>query len=165
MICKKCLCDYELDEFDPNLEIPKLMKEKGYCFNCAYWLYRHQNMYHIPDFKRPDDLGYVEDRLERICVGLEDTLQVVNNNFEMIILHIDNPTPVDINQQPIYKVQGKDGTYLLNVKRVTYQGRISLRQYFIPNATRLDNDVALELINRQSTKIVNQLYYYPIVLD
>lgn len=29
MICKKCLCNYELEEFDPNIEIPKIMKEKS----------------------------------------------------------------------------------------------------------------------------------------
>lgn len=157
MICKKCLCNYELDEFDPNLEIPKIMKEKGYCFNCAYWLYRHQNMYHIPDFKRPEDLGYVETKLATLTIG--DTLQVVDNNFEMITLHIDRPAPINMNQQPIYKVQGKEGFYLFNVKRVTFQGKISLREHFIPNVTSLDNDLALELINRQSTKIVNHLYY------
>lgn len=159
MICKKCLCNYDLDEFDPNLEIPKIMKEKGYCFNCAYWAYRHQNLYHRSGFSRPADLGYVEDRLERILVGLEDTLQVVDNNFELITLHIDEPTPVNINQQPIYKVQGRDGIYLFNVKRVTYQGKISLIEHFISNAIRLDNDAALELIDRQSTKIINPLFY------
>lgn len=159
MICKKCLCNYDLDDFDPNLEIPKIMKEKGCCFNCAYWAYRHKNLYHRSDFKRPEDLGYVEDRLERILVGLEDTLQVVDNNFELITLHIDEPTPVNINQQPIYKVQGRDGIYLFNVKRVTYQGRISLMEPFISNAIRLDNDAALELIDRQSTKIINPLFY------
>lgn len=159
MICKKCLCNYELDEFDPNLEIPKLMKEKGYCFNCAYWAYRHQNLYNRSDFKRPEDLGYVETRLSALRLGLEDTLQVVDNNFDLITLHIDKPTPVDLDQQPIYKVLGRDGIYLFNVKRVTYQGIISLREHFIPNANLVDNDLALELINRQSTKIVNQLYY------
>lgn len=157
MICKKCLCNYELDDFDPNLEIPKIMKENGFCFNCAYWSYRHQNLYHLPDFKRPDDLGYVETKLATLSFG--NTLQVVDNNFEMITLHIDRPAPINMNQQPIYQVQGKEGTYLFNVKRVTFQGRISLREYFIPNVTRLDNDVALELIDRQSTKIVNHLYY------
>lgn len=159
MICKKCLCNYELDDFDPNLEIPKIMKEKGFCFNCAYWAYRHKNLYNRSDFKRPDDLGYVEDRLEKILVGLEDTLQVVDNNFEMITLHIDEPTPVNINQQPIYKVQGRDGIYLFNVKRVTFQGKISLKEHFIPNAICLNNNVSLELINGQSTKIINRLYY------
>ena len=133
------------------------MKEKGYCFNCTYWLYRHQNMYHIPDFKRPEDLGYVETKLATLTIG--DTLQVVDNNFEMITLHIDRPAPINMNQQPIYKVQGKEGFYLFNVKRVTFQGRISLSEHFIPNVTSLDNDLALELINRQSTKTVNHLYY------
>lgn len=159
MICKKCLCDYDLGEFDPNLEIPKIMKEKGYCFNCAYWAYRHKNLYNRSDFKRPEDLGYVEDRLERIMVGMEDTLQVVDNNFEMITLHIDEPTPVNINQQPIYKVQGRDGIYLFNVKRVTFQGKISLIEHFISNAICLNNDAALELIDKQSTKIINPLFY------
>lgn len=157
MICKKCLCNYELDEFDPNLLIPMIMKEKGFCFNCAYWLYHHQNMYHIPDFKRPEDLGYVETKLATLSFG--DTLQVVDNNFEMITLHIDRPAPINLYQQPIYKVHGKDGIYLFNVNRLTFQGKISIREPFISNATLLDNDVALELINRQSTKIVNHLYY------
>lgn len=157
MICKKCLCDYELDDFDPNLLIPMIMKEKGYCFNCAYWAYRHKNLYNRSDFKRPDDLGYVEDKLATLTIA--DTLQVVDNNFEMITLHINRPAPINMNQQPIYKVQGKDGAYLFNVNRVTYQGKISLREHFISNATLLDNDVALELINRQSTKIINRLYY------
>lgn len=159
MVCKKCLCNYELDEFDPNLEIPKLMKEKGYCFNCAYWAYRHKNLYHILDFSRPTDLGYVEARLSLLGIGFTDTLQVVDNNFELITLHIDNPAPINLDQQPIYKVQGRDGIYLFNVKRVTFQGKISLIEHFISNATLLDNDLALELIDRQSTKIVNQLYY------
>lgn len=159
MVCKKCLYNYELDEFDPNLEIPKLMKEKGYCFNCAYWAYRHQNLYNRSDFKRPEDLGYVETRLEMIRLVLEDTLQVVDNNFELITLHIDNPAPINLDQQPIYRVQGRDGIYLFNVKRVTFQGKISLIEHFISNATLLDNDLALELIDRQSTKIINHLYY------
>lgn len=157
MICKKCLCNYELDDFDPNLEIPKIMKEKGFCFNCAYWSYRHQNLYHLPDFKRPDDLGYVETKLATLTIA--DTLQVVDNNFEMITLHINRPAPINMNQQPIYQVQGKEGTYLFNVNRVTFQGKISLKEHFIPNAICLDNDVALELIDRQSTKIINRLYY------
>lgn len=114
-------------------------------------------MYHIPDFKRPEDLGYVETKLATLTIG--DTLQVVDNNFEMITLHIDRPAPINMNQQPIYKVQGKEGFYLFNVKRVTFQGRISLSEHFIPNVTSLDNDLALELINRQSTKTVNHLYY------
>lgn len=157
MICKKCLCNYELDDFDPNLEIPKIMKEKGFCFNCAYWSYRHQNLYHLPDFKRPTDLGYVETKLATLTIA--DTLQVVDNNFEMITLHIDRPAPINMNQQSIYKVQGRDGIYLFNVNRVTFQGKISLKEHFIPNAICLDNDVALELIDRQSTKIINHLYY------
>ena len=77
----------------------------------------------------------------------------------MITLHICKHSPINLTQKPVYKVQGKNGTYLFNVSRVTYQGRISLGQYFIPNATRLDNDEALELINRQSTKIINHFYY------
>lgn len=157
MICKKCLCDYDLNEFDPNLEIPKIMKENGYCFNCAYWSYRHKRLYHMPEFKRPNDLGYVETKLATLCLG--DTLQVVDNNFEMITLHIDRPSPVSMQQQPVYKVQGKDGIYLFNVKRVTLQGKISLKENFIPNAICLDNATALELIDRQSTKIINRLYY------
>jgi hypothetical protein len=157
MICKKCLCNYELDDFDPNLLIPNIMKEKGFCFNCAYWSYRHQNLYHLPDFKRPEDLGYVETKLATLTIA--DTLQVVDNNFEMITLHINRPAPINMNQQPIYQVQGKEGTYLFNVNRVTFQGKISLKEHFIPNAICLDNDVALELIDRQSTKIINHLYY------
>ena len=157
MICKKCLCNYELDDFDPNLLIPMIMEEKGLCFNCAYWSYRHQNLYHLPDFKRPTDLGYVETKLATLTIA--DTLQVVDNNFEMITLHINRPAPINMNQQPIYQVQGKEGTYLFNVNRVTFQGKISLKEHFIPNAICLDNDVALELIDRQSTKIINRLYY------
>lgn len=94
MICKKCLYNYELDDFDPNLLIPMIMKEKGFCFNCAYWSYRHQNLYHLPDFKRPEDLGYVETKLATLTIA--DTLQVVDNNFEMITLHINRPAPINI---------------------------------------------------------------------
>lgn len=157
MICKKCLCNYELDDFDPNLEIPKIMKEKGFCFNCAYWAYRYKNLYNLSDFSMLSDLGYVETKLAKLCLG--DTLQVVDNNFELITLHIDKPAPINLDQQPVYRVRGKEGTYLFNVKRVTFQGKISLKERFIPNAICLDNNVALELIDRQSTKIINHLYY------
>lgn len=157
MICKKCLANYELEDYDKYLTIPKIMANKGYCFNCAYWLYRHQELYNIPEFKRPDDLGYVELKLANLNPG--DTLSVVTTDFEMITLHICKHSPINLTQKPVYKVQGKNGTYLFNVSRVTFQGRISLREYFIPNVTCLDNDVALELINRQSTKIINYFYY------
>lgn len=157
MLCKKCFTNYELEDYDKYLTIPKIMASKGYCFNCAYWLYRHNELYNIGEFKRPEDLGYVELKLANINPG--DTLQVITRDFEMITLHICKPNPINLNQVPVYKVQGKDGTYLFNVSRVTYQGKISLGQYFIPNATRLDNDLALGLIDRQSTKIINHLYY------
>ena len=157
MICKKCLADYELEDYDKYLTIPKIMTSKGYCFKCAYWLYRHNELYNIGEFKRPEDLGYVELKLANINPG--DTLQVITRDFEMITLHICKPNPINLNQVPVYKVQGKDGTYLFNVSRVTYQGKISLGQYFIPNATRLDNNLALDLIDRQSTKIIDHLYY------
>ena len=157
MLCKKCFTNYELDDYDKYLTIPKIMASKQYCFKCAYWLYRHKELYNVGDFKRPDDLSYVELKLAKLNPG--DTLSVITGDFEMITLHICKHSPINLTQKPVYKVQGKNGTYLFNVSRVTYQGRISLGQYFIPNATRLDNDEALELINRQSTKIINHFYY------
>lgn len=38
--CKECSWDYDLEEYDPNGEIPQIMKEQGLCFRCAFWVYQ-----------------------------------------------------------------------------------------------------------------------------
>ena len=38
--CNLCSEPYDLDEFEQSLAIPQIMKEKGLCWDCAYWTWR-----------------------------------------------------------------------------------------------------------------------------
>lgn len=38
--CNQCHWDYDLSEFQENLEIPQIMKAEGLCFKCAFWKYQ-----------------------------------------------------------------------------------------------------------------------------
>lgn len=40
-ICTCCNNSYDLDDFDPKLTIPKKMAEHEICFQCAFWLVKH----------------------------------------------------------------------------------------------------------------------------
>lgn len=42
-VCNCCNNSYDLDDFDLHLVIPKKMKEHGICFQCAFWLKKHQD--------------------------------------------------------------------------------------------------------------------------
>lgn len=40
--CTLCGRPIDLEDFDPNKKIPKLMKEDNLCFQCAFWLKRKE---------------------------------------------------------------------------------------------------------------------------
>ena len=70
--CTLCNGDYDLEEYTPNLDIPKLMAEHKICYECAFWLHR----------KRLDERA--EGILPLVIDGSHYTVQV-DKEYQSII--------------------------------------------------------------------------------
>ena len=162
-LCKACNKPQELEEYDLLLDIPKIMEREGLCFNCAYWKHRFRELYGANSIK--PSLNYVDSTMPTIRFNSDPTIRVVNSNWDMITIHIDKPNPIRFNQGNIFKIKGQYDTYLVNARKVTYQGIIPehLRKDFIVNVESIDNAEALRLIDLSSTVIKDSSYY--IVYD
>ena len=157
--CIICQEPQNLEDFDERLDIPKIMKAEGLCFRCAYWKMRFREMYGV-NAKLPS-LSYVDNLMPSLRFTLDPIIRGITKDYERVTLHIDKPNPIRLNQYQPYLIQGQYDKYLVNVKRVTYQGIISphLRPLFIPNLTLLDNLETIKLIDLNSTVIKDNLYY------
>lgn len=41
--CNLCTKEYNLEDYEPNMVIPSIMKDNGFCFDCAFWSWRLQH--------------------------------------------------------------------------------------------------------------------------
>ena len=156
--CIICQEPQNLEDYDERLTIPKIMKKDRLCYRCAYWKMRFKEIYGVVP---PASLSYVDKRMPSLRFTLDPIIRCITKDYEMVTLHIDKPNPIRLNQSKSYLIQGQYDKFLVNVKRVTYQGNIPnhLIPNFIPNITLLDNLEALRLIDLSSTVIKDNLYY------
>lgn len=88
--CSKCNQVYDLNDWEPSFEIPKIMKRKDLCFICAFWEY--QKLYDDTDRKNKGlsplifpDFGHWVVRLETKGIGNRFAIYKSQDNIYSLI--------------------------------------------------------------------------------
>lgn len=146
--CSSCNNEYNLEEFDLSLRIPKLMESKGLCFSCAFWEY---------------NLELDQSRKER----LDYDIPVILGNDQHACIPKDRLEIKPLNCiQPTYRILTDDNK-LYTTNTVFFQGVIPpkyVKEFtkFIHFANQLSNMDCLELISRSDTLVAQDGKYYII---
>lgn len=157
-ICGICGREYDLEDLDLNLDLPKRMIEKKICFSCAHWDRNHE-------------LDLSSRKIEGVPVILNKFNEMtVNFNprdhwfIPFRVCHGENCSihPLD-TLQPTYRVLMFEGR-LYTVNNMWHQGEIPTVWFdkFKVNAMLLDNERARYLISRIDTKVSEDLTHYII---
>lgn len=101
--CSKCNQVYDLNDWEPSLEIPKIMKRKDLCFICAFWEY--QKFYDNTDRKNKGlyplifpDWGHLVVRLETKGIGNRFAIFRSEDNIYSLITFGNAPSQGYINE-------------------------------------------------------------------
>ena len=108
--CNLCTNEYNLDDYEPNMVIPSIMKDKGFCFDCAFWSWRlehdialillHDDQERFldafykdknidrknPSYVDLDEYNLPDDKeLQRIVIEEAEKLGIFSYNMDVII--------------------------------------------------------------------------------
>lgn len=132
--CNLCGDQINLDEFELKFEIPQLMKEKGICFKCAFWIKRRSN---------DDDLLRVEGSDIVIPVITPDWSHWIVKPYENIMVDIGTFAKVRLESTRYYMAviheKFPDKLWLIDNNNIYHQGIIPnhLRNLYTPNGIYL----------------------------
>ena len=102
--CNLCTNEYNLEDYEPNMVIPSIMKDNGFCFDCAFWSWRLQHDISLillhDDQERFLDAFYKDKNIDR-----------------------KNPSYVDLDEYNLPDDKEKRDKYIITIYKSWYFGK------------------------------------------
>lgn len=137
--CKLCGEPINLDDFEPDFEIPQLMAKKHVCFNCGFWIKRKE--YDEKLLKEYFNSGTTNS--SRIPVITPDWGHWVVKPFQNLLIEVGTFSRVKLEATRYYMAVITDAypnkVWFIDNNNMSHQGTIPehLRHLYTPNGIYL----------------------------